>query len=378
MDRLLDSCSEPFIQLNSCIPCHNESMQDPTPKKDYILWADLIRVVATILVVVVHVSGQITNVWGEVPNGQWFIANIYGGIARICVPLFFMISGSLLLPRSESLGTFYRKRIPKVLIPLTVWSLIYLGWFCDNHGGACTPNLIQEMLLVRGAYYHLWFLRALLGIYLILPILRLMVQPEADRKILWYWIGLWLVFQTGLTLAKQFWGFQLGLNVPLATGFVGFFILGYLLGTWSLSRTAIIFSALVWVLGTLATIIGTYRMTQYSGEFEGFFYDFTSLNVILASAAAFLLLRWLSETEGFTLPQVHNAIRWIASGSFGIYLIHILVIEVLQSKIPGFHLDSFIGNPLWSIPLLSAIVFTVSFVFVRVLQKLPFLKSIIP
>ncbi len=353
-------------------------MDNPPPKKDFIPWADLIRVVATVLVVVVHVSGQITNVWGGVPNGWWFIANIYGGIARICVPLFFMISGYLLLPRSESLGTFYRKRIPKVLIPLIVWSLIYLGWFCDNHPGTCTPSLIQDMLLVRGAYYHLWFLRALLGIYLSLPVLRLIVQPEADRKILWYWIGLWLVFQTGLTLAKHFWGFQLGLNVPLATGFLGFFILGYLLGTWSPSRVAIIFSAVVWVLGTLATIIGTYLMTQYSGKFEGFFYDFTSLNVILASVAAFLLLRWLSETEVFASPQVHNVIRWIASGSFGIYLIHIFVIEVLQSKIPGFHLDSFVGNPLWSVPLVATIVLIVSFVIVRIFQKIPVLDQIVP
>ena len=348
------------------------------PKKEFIPWADLIRVVATVLVVVVHVSGQITNAWGEAPNGWWFIANIYGGIARICVPLFFMISGYLLLPRSESLGTFYRKRISKVLIPLIVWSLIYLGWFCNNHPGTCTPPLIQDMLLVRGAYYHLWFLRALLGIYLSLPVLRLMVQPDADRKILWYLIGLWLVFQTGLTLAKQFWGFQLGLNVPLATGFLGIFILGYLLGTWSLSRVTIIFSALVWVLGTLATIIGTYLMTQYSGTFEGFFYDFTSLNVILASAAAFLLLRWLSETEVFTSPQVHNVIRWIASGSFGIYLIHILVIEVLQSKIPGFHLDTFVGNPLWSIPLVTVMVFILSLAITRVLQKVPIVQRIIP
>lgn len=348
------------------------------PKRDFILWADLIRVIATVLVVVIHVSGQITNVWGEVPNGSWLIADIYGGIARVCVPLFFMISGFLLLPRVESLSAFYRKRIPKVLIPYIVWSLIYLWWFCGNHPGTCTPSFIRDLLLVRGTYYHLWFLRALLGIYLILPVLRLMVQPEADRKILWYLIALWLVFQTGLTLAKQFWGFQLGLNVPLATGFIGFFFLGYLLGAWSLSRLTIIVSAVAWVLGTLATIVGTYLLTQYSGKFEGFFYDFLSLNVIVASAAAFLLLRWMSESKVFALPNVHELLRWLASASFGIYLVHILVIEVLQSKIPGFHLDTFIGNPFWSIPLVAIIVLIVSLVITRVLQKVPIVERMIP
>ena len=353
-------------------------MDAPSPKKDFLPWADLIRVVATFLVVVVHVSGQITNVWGEVPSGYWFIADIYGGIARICVPLFFMISGYLLLPRSESLSTFYRKRIPKVLIPWIVWSLIYLGWFCSNHSGTCTPPLVQDLLLVQDTYYHLWFLRALLGIYLILPVLRLLIQPEADRKILWYLVGLWLVFQTGLTFAKQFWGLEIRINVPLTTGFVGFFILGYLLGSWRLSRLTVILSAVAWFVGTLATILGTYWMTQFSGKFDGFFYDFTSLNVILASTAAFLLLRWVSETRVFASPKMHDAIRWLASGSFGIYLIHVIVIEVLQSNISGFHLDAFVGHPLWSIPLLSAIVFIASFLIVRILQKIPLLNRIVP
>ena len=96
-------------------------MQVPAGQKEFLPWADLIRVVATFLVVTVHVSGQITNVWGKVPESHWFIADIYGGIARICVPLFFMISGYLLLPRTESLGTFYRKRMPKVVIPFIAW-----------------------------------------------------------------------------------------------------------------------------------------------------------------------------------------------------------------------------------------------------------------
>ena len=66
--------------------------------------------------------------------------------------------------------------------------------------------------------------------------------------ILWYVVGLWLIFQTGLTLAKQFWGFQLGLNVPLTTGFMGFFLLGHLLGPWRLSRFSILLAASIWVL----------------------------------------------------------------------------------------------------------------------------------
>ena len=81
-------------------------MSNPTDRKAIISWADLIRAVAIFLVVMIHVSGQLTNPWGEIPTAQWIIADIYGGIARIAVPLFFMISGYLLLPRSENSGRF--------------------------------------------------------------------------------------------------------------------------------------------------------------------------------------------------------------------------------------------------------------------------------
>jgi surface polysaccharide O-acyltransferase-like enzyme len=238
--------------------------------------------------------------------------------------------------------------------------------------------VIQNLLLVQGAAYHLWFLYYLLGIYLIVPLLRLMVQAAEDRQILWYFIGLWLIFQPGLTMAKQFWGFKINLSAPMATGFTGFFILGYLLGSWVLSRSTIILSAVAFFLGALGTIIGTYLMTRDAGQFDGFFYDLVSLPVIVASAGAFLWLRWMAEAKVFASPKVHDFLRLLASTTFGIYLIHVLIIEIFRGWIPGFRLDSFIGNPVWSIPLVSSTVFVLSFLIVRVLQKIPALNQIVP
>lgn len=242
----------------------------------------------------------------------------------------------------------------------------------------CTPHLIQNLLLVRGAYYHLWFLYVLIGIYLILPVLRLMIGPHTEHKILWYLIGLWLIFQPGLAVARQLWGFSIRIQPPLAAGFMGFLFLGYLLGQWRLSSSRVVLSAIMFFLATLVTILGTYFMTRASGQFNGFFYDLMSMNVILASAAAFLLLRWISDTPLLRRPGTHDFIRLLAAASFGIYLIHVLVIEVLQNWIPGIHLDSFIGNPIWSNPLVTTIVYILSFLVVRLLQKVPFLNRTIP
>jgi len=205
-----------------------------------------------------------------------------------------------------------------------------------------------------------------------------MIRPDTDKRILWYLIVLWLIFQPILTIAHKFWNFSIKLSAPLATGFVCYFVLGYLLGEMTLSRRKIIPSAVIWVINTLITIIGTYLLTRNSGQFDGFVYDFVSLNVIFASGAAFLLLRWISEGTLFTSPNVHALMRTLATSTFGIYLIHVIVIEVLRYGIPYFQVSSFMGNAIWSIPFASTVVFILSFLIVYILQKIPILKHIVP
>src|SRR5512142_395126 len=112
------------------------------PKRPIVYWADLMRVLAIYLVVVIHTSGQLTGAWGKISLAQWLMADIYGGIARVGVPLFFMLSGFLLLPRTESLRDFYRKRVLKIVIPFVVWSVIYISIDCAGKPGVCTWNYL--------------------------------------------------------------------------------------------------------------------------------------------------------------------------------------------------------------------------------------------
>ena len=60
----------PILLLQPDSPCltsHRSPSPDAKPAaRPIVYWADLIRVVAIFLVVVVHISGQLTNVWGKV------------------------------------------------------------------------------------------------------------------------------------------------------------------------------------------------------------------------------------------------------------------------------------------------------------------------
>jgi surface polysaccharide O-acyltransferase-like enzyme len=349
-------------------------MVDQARQKVFTPWVDWLRAAAMFLVVTIHVSGQLTNVWGQIPASQWIVADVYGGIARVSVPLFFMISGYLLLPRTESLRSFYTKRMARILVPFIAWSLIYLAWFCGGHPNTCTPGLVQQLLLVQGTYYHMWFLYVLISVYLILPVLRLIVRPGTDNGLLWYVICLWIIFQPLMTIAAKLWNFQVNISAPLATGFLPYFLLGYLLGEITLTRRMIVASLLIVLLGALVTVVGTYLMTRSDGQFNGFFYDFLGLNVIIASAGAFVLLRWIGNVPRLASPGSQSIARSLASASFGIYLIHILIIESLSFV----HVNTFMGHSIWSIPFVSVLVFALSYGIVRLMQKVPVLQYMVP
>ena len=95
--------------------------------KQRILYLDFLRCLAICFVVVLHsIASTLVN-----PEfyqcSTWYLCMLINPFVRTGVPLFFMISGYLLLrrPNTEHIGDFYRHNIPKLVIPLTAWSLIY-------------------------------------------------------------------------------------------------------------------------------------------------------------------------------------------------------------------------------------------------------------
>ena len=130
--------------------------------KQHFYWVDFVRVIGAFLVVMIHVCARLVYQWGKIPDVSWIVNIAYDAAARCSVPLFFMISGYLLLSKSESLKDFFYKRALKVLVPFLAWSLIYALWSCRNDANGCRLNPIIRLLLTTGTYYHLWFLYALI------------------------------------------------------------------------------------------------------------------------------------------------------------------------------------------------------------------------
>ena len=342
-----------------------------------VFWVDLTRVIASFLVVMIHVIEHVVNNWHQYPPMIQNIANVYDSATRMSVPLFFMLSGWLLLPKRESLLNFYIKRFVKVFIPFLVWSGFYLVFMCGVTLAGCSKVWISRLVFLHGTYSHLWFLYFLVGIYLVIPLLRLLVVPDG-RPLLWYVIGLWVFFEPVLSLAEKFLDIKTNIPVPLATGFVGFVILGYLLGELRISRGYFYSAIIGWVAGTFFTFISTYYLNKGTAEFDYFFYWYLRLNVIVSSASGFIIIRWMADHPMFSASHFQKIIKSLSVTSFGIYLVHPFILAVLSNQNPFVRINTDIGNPIWSIPVVTLLVFFLSFVAIFVMQKIPLLRKIVP
>ena len=100
-------------------------------EKERLVWCDALRLLAFFFLLCCHAadpfyaaaayasSGKVSDpelvLWGT----RW------GSLVRPCVPLFVMLTGVLSLPVKSSMENFYKKRIPRVLCPFLIWSVIY-------------------------------------------------------------------------------------------------------------------------------------------------------------------------------------------------------------------------------------------------------------
>ena len=88
---------------------------------------DLIRTVAIILVILLHAATEpYPTVSIMSPQGVqiWWASNVYDSLARLCAPLFIMLTGALLLQPSKvdgPLRVFFKKRWNRIGLPILFW-----------------------------------------------------------------------------------------------------------------------------------------------------------------------------------------------------------------------------------------------------------------
>ena len=183
-----------------------------------MVWLDVIRCVAMLMVIGVHCIDPFyisPTMWVIPEYTHW--AAIYGSLLRPSVPLFVMMTGLLLLPvrQEQPLGTFYKKRIFRVLFPFLIWSVLYsmfpwftglLGlpkeiigdFFCytQGHESQSLMDSLKDVAMIPFNFSHkenhMWYIYLLIGLYLYMPFFSAWVE-RASNKTKQVFLFIWIV-----------------------------------------------------------------------------------------------------------------------------------------------------------------------------------------
>lgn len=336
-------------------------------------WISNLRVIATISVIILHVSAELLlSSFTNPPNVSWSVANLYDSLVRYCVPVFVMITGALMLPQEIELTVFFQKRFKRVLIPFLFWSLIYIAnsFLSDLHvGKTFTPLSAMKTIcndFLFGASYHLWYIYMLIGLYLFIPILSKWIRNCSEKEII-YFLIVW-AFTVTIGRISHFANIR-----PLYfTGYIGYLVLGYYLANKSFKQTQkkmVLYALSLIVIGCLSTAGLTYMASVKKGVFYEEFYNNFNPNVMMVAIGVFLLFKFKTPVRNKPLLKVSATIDQY---SYGIYLVHVLVLLYLNKL----GINGRFIHPIVGIPITSIICLGFSTLIVYVLRKLPFGKIV--
>ncbi|WP_171988156.1 acyltransferase family protein [Hyphomicrobium sp. NDB2Meth4] len=344
---------------------------------------DVVRAFAIFLVVMLHSASPVMYQITSTPEVVWNMHNLIDSAARICVPLFFMVSGYLLLAPTPTNDTEpfrdVRKRLPKLLVPLITWGVIYRLEIAYVNGRWPTLNDVFFALrdMTQGALvYHLWFLYGLAAIYLLLPLLRRLFK-DTDRPAI-YFFGLWLVLLTGRFLsALTGWGFPLATYLNFASA--GYLVAGHLVRRYSPSPSpslaAIAFAAYVFMVVVTTWMTGLY--SKGAGTYIEIFHVYATPNVVIMSVSAFLVLLYAANKLELSSPTLMRFFAGISACSFGIYLVHVLFLEFVSYNILGRPATSAV-DAMFGISMTAISTLATCFVATWLLRLTPFTRWLAP
>ncbi len=340
---------------------------------------DLLRVFAIFSVMLLHISA---TQWYITPvnSYNWQIFNILDSYARFGVPVMIMISGMFLLrpDKNISIETIYRKYITRIVTAFIFWSACYA--VCVTYFKSAQFDITAVPLFLKtfgNGYYHLWFCYLIIGLYVILPFLRLIVQ---NKRLTEYFLLLSFLFAIVIPTAKliplDFLQKLLSLTDNLllyfVLGYTFYFVIGYYLHEYPLTKKQSYGVYFGGIIGLVATISLTAMISLNAIQPTEMFYQYLSLNVMLTSVGTLVFFENIIGKIDFS-DRFRKLVLLFSECSFGMYLCHVFFIEIF-TKIG---LTTTVINPVIAIPILAIMVFLGSFCVARVLYHIPIAKKYI-
>ncbi len=336
-------------------------------------WINNLKVISLFAVIVLHTASPLLMDFKKADLNNWLVADFYNALVRFAVPVFVMISGALLLHLEYELGDFLKRRLTRVIWPFLFWSLIYIGYSWYNEDIAFSSDAWANTRIILhqlkyGAYYHLWYVYMLIGLYLLIPVIGKFVRNATEKEIL-YFLLVWFVV---MVFSQPYLSrYEPLIDVHYFAGYAGYLVLGHYLAFKELPQNGLKTPLIIYFFLCLAGItFGTYLLSANNKDLSTLMYEPLGPFIVLFSSGIFLLAR----VTVFKLPESLIKVRGLAGAlSLGIYLCHALFLTLLDGEGVNYKLC----NPIFSIPITALVCFLLSFLLIFIISKIPLIGKYI-
>ncbi len=286
--------------------------------------------------------------------------------------LFLSLSGAVLLPIKDSIRTFYKRRFRKLIPPFIFWSIIILVLGATIGSRDIDSTLNSLILLpIKPVEFSYWFIYVMIGLYLLAPFISPWLK-NASKKQVELFLAIWsinllmpylnLIFpEIYLQEGSHYW------MLNYFGGFLGFWILGYYLRkhpieigfNWqwiSICIGAILYVSVLGIISFKNINIAPYKD-----------------NLQIGSAILVILIYTICQNYSIKNTSAKRIIKEVATYSFGIYLIHTIVLY--QIVCPFF--ETLTITSLIKCPIIAIITLLLCYIILWVLHFLPYHKYIV-
>ena len=330
---------------------------------------DICRLLGCLAVLVIHASSEVYHVL-PLETLDFVIYNFICTAMRGGVPLFFMISGALLLPR-ETMEPWrmLKTRTLRLLLLYCFWSAFYAALRSLT---GVSSGLYEFAYAFFAGHYHLWFLPVMMLVYLYMPVVHAAIHGGGlDGRYLlclFAFSGL-LMNSLNLTVEPSPILFRIGLNFSLDyLPYLGYAVLGWWLAEKDWPKKTLWLAPLVFLLVTVAAARANRWYSGIQESADGWLFSYFSLPSFLQAVSLFCFCLAL-KGRSFRRAKLWHA---LSDATLGVYLIHPLLLNVFER----FGLAVTRRAPISSLLLVCALLTPSSFALVLAARRIPILRRL--
>ena len=344
-----------------------------TDFRQKIVHIELLRIISILMVMFMHSGTRGHDVYRFTDGRVTFTTSVMlASLCEVGVTIFWMISGAVLLGKKESASDCYKKRLPRIIFILVLFSLIryFYNYFAGLSDALSITDFLKK-LYSDSVFMPYWFLYYYVGVILLLPFLRILIS-NMNRGMWTLFIALAAVFLCVIPVINVLLERQL--EVPfLFTETVTALMLGYaaenvLQKEW-LSKKSVIAMFCLFAIA-IVTIESLLTVSAIRASSDATFFDLLGIPLAFCIFAAF---RGIALNIKSGNPFFEKAVIFLGSCTFGVYLLEDYSRNLL-SFICDMLADKLTLIPACLIWLLCSYLLTV--IVVAIIKKTPILRKI--